>query len=538
MLPIADVAARLDIPAADLIPYGRHMAKVPLDRLGRAGADGRLVLVSAITPTPAGEGKTTTSIGLSQGLARLGVRVALALREPSLGPVFGRKGGGTGGGRSRLEPSERINLHFTGDFHAITAAHNLLAAMVDNALNFGNPQGFDVRRRTWGRVLDVNDRALRDVVLGLGGTGGGVPRQSGFEITAASEVMALFCLASDHADLRARLGRLVVGRDTKNQPILASALGVEGALVALLADALHPNLVQSTEGVPAFVHGGPFANIAHGCNSVLATRMALRHADLVLTEAGFAFDLGGEKFFDIKCRLGGFDPAAVVLVATVRALRSHGGAADFNQPDLAAMERGLPNLARHLDAVARFGKPAMVVVNLHPSDTTEEIEALRRYGEARGVRVVPSAHFAQGGAGAEAAARELLGLLETPSGPAKRLYADEDPLLSKIEAIGRFYGASRVEVAPEAQASLKAFEAQGYGRLAVCMAKTQYSWSDDEKKGGLATDFPLRVRDVQLAAGAGFVVALTGDILRMPGLPRVPQALKIDFRDGAIVGVE
>ena len=542
--PIAEVARDLGIAAEHLEPYGRDKAKVRLAALDRAGAErpqGKLVLVSAITPTPAGEGKTTVSIGLAQGLRKLGKRSALALRQPSMGPVFGRKGGATGGGASRLEPSDTINLQFTGDFHAITAAHNLLAAAIDNRLHFGDTT-LDPRHVVWKRALDVNDRALRRVMIGLGGPGQGVPRESGFDITAASEVMAILCLADSPADLRARLDRVLIGYDGDGKPVLAGAMKVTGSLAAILNEAILPNLVQSREGTPAFVHGGPFANIAHGCNSVLATRMALSHANYAVTEAGFAFDLGGEKFFDLKCRSANLNPAAVVIVATVRALKMHGGVAldALTRSNPAAIERGLENLAAHLDSAARFGKPTVVAINQFASDSPEELEVIHRSCQSRGVPCATADVFSAGGAGATALAEAVVAACDRPETPYVPLYPLEWPAEKKIERIARtMYGADGVNILPGAEAKLRKARRLGYGELPICMAKTQDSLSDNPKLRGRPTGFTLTVRDVEIAAGAGFLVALTGEIVRMPGLPERPAAERIDVDEhGRIVGLK
>ncbi len=538
--PIADVAQDLGIAPEHLEPYGRDKAKVRLEALDRAGeAPGRLILVSAITPTPAGEGKTTTSIGLAQGLRRLGKRAVLALRQPSMGPVFGRKGGATGGGASRLTPSDQINLQFTGDFHAITAAHNLLAAAIDNRLHFEDTS-LSPRSVLWKRALDMNDRALRKVVIGLGGKAQGVPRESGFDITAASEVMAILCLADGPADLRARLDRILVGYSKAGHPVLASEIGVTGAMAAILREALLPNLVQSLEGTPALVHGGPFANIAHGCNSVLATRMALATGEYAVTEAGFAFDLGAEKFFDIKCRSAGLNPSAVVIVATVRALKMHGGVAldSLTTPDPGAVERGLANLAAHLDAAAHFGKPTVVAINKFGGDTPEELAVVHSYCRARDVPSATADVFGEGGAGALDLARKVIeaSARETPF---RALYPLEATIEEKIGRIATaVYGAAGVQFATAAEAKIRKARKHGFDGLPVCMAKTQDSLSDNPKLRGRPEGFTLTVRDLEVAAGAGFVVALTGEIVRMPGLPERPAAERIDLDDhGQIVGL-
>ena len=539
--PIIDVARDLGIEPEFLEPYGRDKAKVRLDVLGQEDRPmGKLILVSAITPTPAGEGKTTVSIGLGQGLRKIGQRSALALRQPSMGPVFGRKGGATGGGASRLEPSNTINLQFTGDFHAITAAHNLLAAAIDNKLHFGDTR-LDPRHVLWKRALDVNDRALRRVVIGLGGPGQGVPRESGFDITAASEVMAILCLADSPADLRARLERILIGYGRDGKRVLAAEMGVTGAMAAILNEAILPNLVQSREGTPAFVHGGPFANIAHGCNSILATRMALSRADYAVTEAGFAFDLGGEKFFDLKCRAAGLNPAAIVIVATIRALKMHGGLAldALSAPDPPAVERGLENLAAHLDSAAHFDKPVVVAVNQFLADTADELAVVHRYCTGRNVASATANVFGAGGAGATELAEKVVAAAAAPETPFQPLYPLDWPFEEKIERIARvMYGAQGVNILPAALAKFNKARRNGYGSLPVCMAKTQDSLSDNPKLRGRPRDFTLTVRDAEIAAGAGFLVALTGDIVRMPGLPERPAAERIDVNaEGQIVGL-
>jgi formate--tetrahydrofolate ligase len=543
MQPIANVAARLGLPADLLHPYGTYAAKVGLDVLSsprpRSG-DPRLVLVSGITPTPAGEGKTTTVIGLGDALSRLGQSVCLALREPSLGPCFGVKGGGTGGGRAQLEPADRINLHFTGDFHAVTSAHNLLAAVLDNHLHFGNELDIDPRAVLWPRVLDMNDRALREIVIGLGGRAHGVPRQTGFDITAASELMAILCLAEGWDDLRARIDRTVVAFDRRRAAVKAAALGVTGGMLALLRDALLPNLVQTLEGTPALVHGGPFANIAHGCNSVLATRMALHQADWVVTEAGFGFDLGAEKFFDIKCRSAGLDTAAVVLVASVRALKLHGGRGlgSLQTPDPGAVDAGLPNLDKHVENIARFGERPVVALNRFGSDTDEEIAVVRRFCEGKGVAFAAASHFDQGGAGAVELARVVIDRAERHATAFRPLYDLDMTVPEKIRAVAQsMYGARDIDFTRAAVQDLAEVERLGYAALPVCIAKTQNSLSDDPKLRGRPRDFDVTVRGIQINAGAGFLVVLTGEILRMPGLPERPQALSIDLVDGTIVGL-
>jgi formate--tetrahydrofolate ligase len=541
--PISDVARDLKIAPEHLEPYGRDKAKVRVEALEAAQArqpSGKLILVSAITPTPAGEGKTTTSIGLSMGLNRIGHRSALALRQPSMGPVFGRKGGATGGGASRIEPSNTINLQFTGDFHAITAAHNLLAAAIDNRLHFGD-LALDPTRVLWKRALDMNDRALRHIVIGLGGHSQGVPRESGFDITAASEVMAILCLADSPADLRSRLDRILVGYSAAGEPVLANSIGVTGAMTAILNEAMMPNLVQTAESTPAFVHGGPFANIAHGCNSILATRMAMAMADYAVTEAGFAFDLGGEKFFDLKCLAGGFNPAAIVLVATVRALKMHGGVQQgvLKDSDPAAVERGLENLAAHLDSAAHFGKPTVVAINQFGSDTPDEIKVVHDYCGSRSVACATADVFGAGGTGANDLAEKVVAAASEPVTPLKTLYPLDWPAERKIEQIARtMYGADEVNILPAAASKLRKAAKFGYGGLPICMAKTQDSLSDNPKLRGRPRGFTLTVRDVEIAAGAGFLVALTGDIVRMPGLPERPAAERIDVdHQGCIIGL-
>jgi formate--tetrahydrofolate ligase len=541
MQPIADIARDLGINPDHLEPYGRDKAKVQLEALDRPDrAPGKLILVSAITPTPAGEGKTTVSIGLAQGLRKIGKNSILALRQPSMGPVFGRKGGATGGGASRLEPSDQINLQFTGDFHAITAAHNLLAAAIDNRLHFGDTP-LDPRSVLWKRALDMNDRALRRIVIGLGGKSQGIPRESGFDITAASEVMAILCLASSRADLRARLDRILIGYDGDGGPVNAARMGVTGSMAAILREAILPNLVQSREGTPAFVHGGPFANIAHGCNSILATRMALALGDYAVTEAGFAFDLGAEKFFDIKCRVAGLNPAAIVIVATIRALKMHGGVplGELTTPDPAAVERGLSNLAAHLDAAVHFGKPTLVAINLFASDSPEEIATVHEFCNARGVSSATANVFGEGGAGAIELAEKVVAASSGPETPYRPLYPLEATIESKIERIATaMYGAAGVAILPSAEAKIRKARKLGFDGLPVCMAKTQDSLSDNPKLRGRPQGFTVTVRDVEIAAGAGFIVALTGDIVRMPGLPVHPAAERIDLdENGEIRGL-
>jgi len=528
-LPIFDIAESLGIDEKFVEPYGREMAKISLDALKKSSKRGKLVLVSAITPTPAGEGKTTTSIGLAQGLKKIGKRAALALRQPSMGPVFGRKGGATGGGKSTVCPATEINLQFTGDFHAITAAHNLLAAAIDNRLYFRNTR-IDSRRVAWKRVLDMNDRALRNIVVGCGGNG--VPRESGFDITVASEIMAILCLAQDYEDLRSRLDRMIVGFDAENNPVPASEIGVTGSLMAILKEALKPNLVRSAEGVPAFIHGGPFANIAQGCNSILATKMALSHADYAITEAGFAFDLGGEKFFDIKCRTAGFAPDAVVIVATVRALKMHGGKnlKELTEADVSAVSRGLENLAAHIDSAKKFARPIVVAINRFPTDTEEEFSAIKKFCAEQCVDCAVADVFGRGGDGATELAEAVVKACEKPSPAFSPLYPLDISVEEKLNVIAReIYGADGVSIAPKARKKLEILERAGASKLMICMAKTQNSISDDPAKLGRPRGFTVSVRDFELAAGAGFLVALTGEIMRMPALPRSPCAEVIDL---------
>ena len=539
--PIVEIAESIALSPADLHPYGHHIAKVDLGVLDRPRARegvSRLVLVSAINPTPAGEGKTTTSIGLAQGLARIGESVCLALREPSLGPCMGVKGGATGGGYSQVAPVDRINLHFTGDFHAITSAHNLIAAALDNHIHFkGTPQ-IDTTRVVWPRVLDMNDRALRRITVGL--QGNGVPREGGFDITAASEVMAMLCLARDPDDLRARIDRTLVAYDLQGAPVYARELGVTGAVMALLRDALMPNLVQTLEGVPALVHGGPFANIAHGCNSVLATRMAQHLADWTITEAGFGFDLGAEKFLDIKCIEAGLEPAGIVIVATIRALKLHGGVPlkELGQENADATAAGLCNLEKHIETAQAFGYTPVVALNRFGTDSDAEIERVRARCQELGVPFAVSDHHARGGEGAEALARVVAEHMTTPRAP-KPTYERSWPVVRKVKALARtVYGAADVEFTRSAYRDLAGIKKLGYLDLPICMAKTQNSLSDDAAKRGRPEDFTITVRNVRLNTGAGFLVVLTGDIMRMPGLPKRPRACDIDLVDGVIIGTE
>ena len=541
MHPILDIAAKLGLQANSLMLFGEHMVKLRLGVLPKKGTQpkGKIVLVSAINPTRTGEGKTTVSIGLAQGLARIGQSVALALREPSLGPVFGIKGGGTGGGRCQLEPSTRINMHFTGDMHAVGAAHNLLAALLDNTVHFRSGLDLEHRQVFWRRVLDMNDRSLRQAVIGLGGRLNGVPRETGFDITAASEVMAILCLAEDLVDLKARLGRILVGFDRSGNPVTAQSLQATGAMAALLHDAILPNLVQTTEGVPAFVHGGPFGNIAHGCNSVIATKAAAACADWVVTEAGFGFDLGAEKFFDLKCRSSGLWPSAVVLVVTVRALRVHGGGDPSRPGTTEAIERGLPHLAHHVQSVRAFGFEPIIAINRFTGDTGNELSLIEQYCAKLGLSTAIFTGFTDGGAGAEALAHAVVAMTNRPQPPVRYLYDLNDSPEDKIAAVARtIYGASEVEFSRTAQKDLERIRALGYDRLPVCIAKTHLSLSSDPAKVGHPEAFPLPVEAVRIAAGAGYLLVMTGDIVTMPGLPHDPAAHRIDLSDdGGIMGV-
>ena len=541
-LPITDIADTCGMDGAYIEQYGRYKAKIDNRFLKETNRpDGKLVLVTAITPTPAGEGKTTTTVGLADGLRRIGRNAVVALREPSLGPVFGIKGGAAGGGYAQVVPMEDINLHFTGDFHAIGAANNLLAAMLDNHIQQGNALGIDVKRITWRRCVDMNDRQLRSIVDGLGGRMQGVPREDGFDITVASEVMAVLCLASDIPDLKARLGRIVVGYTYDDAPVTAADLKAAGAMAALLKDALKPNLVQTLEHTPALIHGGPFANIAHGCNSVTATRMALKLGDYAITEAGFGADLGAEKFLDIKCRMAGLKPDAVVVVATVRALKHHGGAAraELGREDLAALERGLPNLLQHVDNIKNvFGLPCVVAINAFPTDTAAELKLVEEKCRELGVSVALSEVWAKGGAGGTALAEEVVRLCEQPS-DFRYSYALGGSIEEKLETIcRRIYHADGVVLTPAAQKQARRLTELGFGELPICMAKTQYSFSDDPSLLGAPRGFTVTVRNLKVSAGAGFLVALTGDIMTMPGLPKVPAAERIDVdENGRISGL-
>jgi len=541
--PMNEVAGRLGIPDDALEPYGRDKAKLDGAFLkALAGrVPGKLILVTAINPTKAGEGKTTTTIGLGDALCRLGKKTGIALREPSLGPCFGQKGGATGGGHAQIVPMADINLHFTGDFHAITTAHNLLGAMLDNHIYWGNALGIDSRRVFWPRVLDMNDRALRDTVVNLGGVANGFPRQARFDITTASEVMAILCLADDLEDLENRLARIVVAETRDSKPITAGDLKAAGAMAAVLKDAAKPNLVQTLENNPVLVHGGPFANIAHGCNSVIATRTALALADYVVTEAGFGADLGAEKFLDIKCRQADLKPELAVVVATVRALKVHGGIDEkaLEKEDVGAVGRGLPNLLRHVENLGKFGLPVLVAINRFVTDTPAELKLIEEKCQAAGAKAYLCEHWARGGAGAEALARAVIATLDEGKASFKPLYPDDLPLTQKIEAVAKeIYRASAVAIAGPAQRRLKALEAAGHGRLPVCIAKTQYSFAADPELRGAPTGHTLPIREVRLSAGAGFVVAMAGDIMSMPGLPRVPAAERISLtEDGEVEGI-
>ncbi len=543
MQPIAEVGAKIDIPAEHLLQYGPHKAKVSYDFIKslQGRDDGKLILVTAITPTPAGEGKTTTTVGLGDGLNKIGKKAAICIREPSLGPCFGMKGGAAGGGYAQVVPMEDINLHFTGDFHAISTAHNLLSAMIDNHIYWGNALGFDSRRVAWRRVVDMNDRALRSIVCNLGGVANGFPREDGYDITVASEIMAIFCLANDLDDLTQRIGNIVVGYTRERTPIRANELKAPGPMAVLLKDALMPNLVQTLENNPAFVHGGPFANIAHGCNSVTATKAALKLADYVVTEAGFGADLGAEKFFDIKCRKAGLKPAAAVIVATVRALKMHGGVAkdDLGKENVDAVKAGCENLARHIRNVTSFGVPAVVAINQFITDTESELEAVRETAGSFDANAILASHWADGSAGTEALAKHVVELAESGQADFQPLYPDEMPLFEKIEAVAtKLYGAAAVNADGKVRNQLKDWEKAGYGHFPVCMAKTQYSFSTDPSLKGAPEGHEVNVREVRLSAGAEFIVAITGDIMTMPGLPRVPAAEAIKLNDaGEIEGL-
>ncbi len=538
MLPIAEVAAKLGVAEDMLEPYGRTKAKLDLNPLREMPRKAKLVLVTAINPTPAGEGKTTTSVGLADALNQLGKKVVLCLREPSLGPVFGVKGGAAGGGYAQVVPMEEINLHFTGDFHAIGAANNLLAAMLDNHIQQGNALDIDVRKITWKRAVDMNDRQLRNIICGLGGKPNGVPREDGFDITVASEIMAVLCLATSLTDLKARLARMVVAYTRDDKPVTAHDLKAEGAMAALLKDAIKPNLVQTLEHTPALIHGGPFANIAHGCNSIMATDTGMKLGDYVVTEAGFGADLGAEKFLDIKCRAAGFAPSAVVIVATVRALKHHGGVAkaDLNQENLTALEAGLPNLLQHVENVTKvFGLPCVVAINAFPTDTAAELKLVEDKCKELGVNVALSEVWAKGGEGGKALAEEVVRLCEQPN-QFRYCYESDASIEEKLNAIAtKIYRAEGVDLTPNAKKQLKQLTELGYGNLPICMAKTQYSFSGDQTLLGAPKGFRITVRNLKVSAGAGFIVALTGDIMTMPGLPKVPSAEKIDIDENGVI---
>jgi len=541
--PIMEIGAKLGIPAEDLVPYGHDKAKVSAAFIARQKdkKDGKLILVTAINPTPAGEGKTTTTVGLGDGLNRIGKKAMICIREASLGPNFGMKGGAAGGGMAQVVPMEEMNLHFTGDFHAITSAHNLLSAMIDNHIYWGNELEIDARRVVWRRVMDMNDRALRDIVVNLGGVANGFPRQTGFDITVASEVMAILCLAKDLEDLQQRLGAIVVAYRRDKTPIHCRDIKADGAMTVLLKDAMQPNLVQTLENNPAFVHGGPFANIAHGCNSVVATTTALKLADYVVTEAGFGADLGAEKFFDIKCRKAGLKPDAAVIVATVRAMKMNGGVKkdDLGTENIAAVEKGCANLGRHVQNVKKFGVPVVVAINHFVSDTEAEIQAVKDYVATLGAEAILCKHWGQGSAGIEDLAHKVVELAESGQAQFAPLYPDEMPLFEKIETIAtEIYHAGEVIAEKSVREQLKQWEGQGYGKLPICMAKTQYSFSTDPNLRGAPTDHSVAVREVRLSAGAGFIVVITGEIMTMPGLPRTPSSEKIFLNDqGQIEGL-
>jgi formate--tetrahydrofolate ligase len=541
--PIQEIGAKLGIPTEHLLPFGHDKAKISADFIKAQASkkDGKLILVTAINPTPAGEGKTTTTVGLGDGLNRIGRKTAICLREPSLGPCFGVKGGAAGGGYAQVVPMEDINLHFTGDFHAITSAHNLLSAMIDNHIYWGNAQNIDTRRVAWRRVMDMNDRALREIVCSLGGVANGYPREAGFDITVASEVMAILCLANDLADLEKRLGDIIIGYRRDKSPVYCRDIKADGAMTVLLAQAMQPNLVQTLENNPAFIHGGPFANIAHGCNSVVATKTALKLADYVVTEAGFGADLGAEKFFDIKCRKAGLKPAAAVIVATVRAMKMNGGVKkeDLGKENVEAVKKGLANLGRHIENVKSFGVPAIVGINHFISDTDAEIAAVKEYVASQGAEAVLCKHWAHGSAGIEELAHKVATLADGGSAKFQPLYPDEMSLFTKIETIAtKIYRAGSVTADKSVKDQLKTWEDMGYGKLPVCIAKTQYSFTTDPNARGAPVNFDIPVREVRLSAGAGFIVAICGEIMTMPGLPKVPSSEHIRFNDkGQIEGL-
>ncbi len=542
MQPIAEIGAKLGLPADALLQYGPYKAKLSFEHINKlqGNPDGKLILVTAVTPTPAGEGKTTTSVGLSDGMNRIGKKTVVCLREPSLGPCFGMKGGAAGGGYAQVVPMEDINLHFTGDFHAIGVAHNLLSALIDNHLYWGNELGIDPRRVTWRRVVDMNDRALRSIVNSLGGVANGSPREDGFDITVASEVMAVFCLASDLDDLTERLGNIVVAQTRDRKPIYARDLMAAGPMSVLLKDAISPNLVQTLENNPAFIHGGPFANIAHGCNTVIATKTALKLGDYVVTEAGFGADLGAEKFFDIKCRKAGLDPKAVVIVATIRALKMHGGVAkgDLGSENVEAVKNGCTNLARHIANVKSFGVPVVVAINQFVNDTDAEVEAVRQAASENGVKAILAAHWADGGAGTEELAKEVVEIVESGGANFKPIYDDSMPLWDKIKTVAtKIYGAADISADDKVRKQIEEYQAD-YGHFPICMAKTQYSFSTDPNLKGAPSGHVIPIREVRLSAGAGFLVVVCGEIMTMPGLPRVPAANSIKLNaDGQIEGL-
>ena len=543
MEPIGKIAQHLEIPEDELELYGKYKAKISLNYWNttlQQKENGKLILVTAINPTPAGEGKTTTSIGLGDALHKLGKKTAIALREPSLGPCFGMKGGAAGGGYAQVVPMEDINLHFTGDFHAITSAHNLLAAVIDNHIQQGNALDLDVRRITWKRVVDLNDRALRNIICGLGGKAHGVPRETGFDITVASEMMAILCLTSDLEDMKKCLGNIIIGYTRSGRPVRAEELNVTGALTLLFKDAIKPNLVQTLEGTPALIHGGPFANIAHGCNSVMATKYALKMADYTVTEAGFGADLGAEKFLDIKCRFTGFKPDAVVIVATIRALKMHGGLAktELATENIEALKKGMTNLAKHIENIQKFGLPIVVAINAFPTDTENELQELKALCESMGASVSISEAWAKGGEGAIDLAQKVIEATEKPSN-FQYMYDVNDSIKDKINAIAtKIYGADGVNYTPAVEKTIAEFEAEGLDKMPICMAKTQYSLSDDQFKLGAPTGFKITVRELRISAGAGFIVALTGNILTMPGLPKKPAAENMDIDiNGKITGL-
>ncbi len=541
--PIEEIGARLDVPADALLPFGHDKAKISEDFIAslQDRPDGKLILVTAINPTPAGEGKTTTTVGLGDGLNRIGKKAAICLREPSLGPCFGMKGGAAGGGYAQVVPMEDINLHFTGDFHAITSAHNLLSAMIDNHIYWGNSLEIDMRRVTWRRVMDMNDRALREIVSSLGGVANGFPREAGFDITVASEIMAILCLATDLNDLQRRLGDIIVAYRRDRSPVYARDIKADGAMTVLLQQAMQPNLVQTLENNPAFIHGGPFANIAHGCNSVIATKTALKLADYVVTEAGFGADLGAEKFFDIKCRKAGLKPSVAVIVATIRALKSNGGVAKdaLNEENVDALKSGCVNLGRHIANVKQFGVPVVVAINRFVTDSAAEVAAIREYADSQGVEAILCEHWEKGSEGTEELARRVVEIADSGAAQFAPLYRDDMPLIEKIEAVAtRIYRASEVLADKKIRDQLRDWEKQGFGHLPVCMAKTQYSFSTDPSLRGAPVDHGVPIREVRLSAGAGFVVAICGQIMTMPGLPRVPSAEAIGLGDaGEIEGL-